>query len=51
LGAAPLERVDYREALYNIREAVPKGDKEPVILIVATTESPKAMNAKLAEAC
>ena len=42
---------NYRAALDNIREAVPKGDKEPAILIVAHNRKPKTMNAKLAEAC
>jgi hypothetical protein len=32
---------DYREALNNIREAMPKGDIEPAILIVAHNRKPK----------
>ena len=33
---------DYRAALDNIREAVPKGNKEPAILIVAHNRKPKS---------
>ena len=33
---------DYREALNNIRDAIPKGDKEPAILIVAHNRKPKS---------
>ena len=32
---------DYREALNNVREAMPKGDIEPAILIVAHNRKPK----------